>query len=102
MDLLAAEIAHIPIFSDFPIKYVSRETTSNISPPLWTFLKNNPHVTKNCQTREKSDSFYGGPEEARTPRLCNANAALYQMSYGPMFFKRSCRASLSIAFAAVE
>ena len=28
--------------------------------------------------------FFGGPEETRTPHLCNANAALYQMSYGPM------------------
>lgn len=27
---------------------------------------------------------FGGPEETRTPHLCNANAALYQMSYGPM------------------
>jgi hypothetical protein len=29
---------------------------------------------------------FGGPEETRTPYLCNANAALYQMSYWPMEF----------------
>ena len=27
---------------------------------------------------------FGGPEGNRTPYLCNANAALYQMSYGPV------------------
>lgn len=30
----------------------------------------------------------GGPEESRTPYLGNANAALYQMSYGPLYFRR--------------
>lgn len=27
--------------------------------------------------------FDGGPKEIRTPDLCNANAALYQLSYWP-------------------
>ena len=31
--------------------------------------------------------FFGGPEETRTLHLCNANAALYQMSYGPFIKK---------------
>ena len=26
---------------------------------------------------------YGGAREIRTPGLCNANATLYQLSYGP-------------------
>ena len=29
----------------------------------------------------------GGAEEDRTPDLCIANAALSQLSYGPVFFK---------------
>ena len=29
-----------------------------------------------------------GPEETRTPHLSNANATLYQMSYGPEKTKR--------------
>ena len=28
--------------------------------------------------------FFGGPVGIRTPDLCNANAALYQLSYRPM------------------
>lgn len=27
-----------------------------------------------------SDALFGGPWETRTPDLCNANAALYQLS----------------------
>ncbi len=29
--------------------------------------------------------FCGGPERIRTADLCNANAALYQLSYRPVF-----------------
>ena len=31
--------------------------------------------------------FAGGLEGTRTPYLCNANAALYQMSYKPLGFR---------------
>lgn len=34
--------------------------------------------------RFRAGCLRGGPEETRTPHLCNANAALYQMSYRPM------------------
>ena len=30
---------------------------------------------------------FGGPERTRTPRLLSANEALYQMSYGPIFYQ---------------
>ncbi len=30
------------------------------------------------------DEFCGGLEGSRTPDLCNANAALYQLSYKPI------------------
>lgn len=29
--------------------------------------------------------IFGGPERIRTADLCNANAALYQLSYRPVF-----------------
>lgn len=35
------------------------------------------------KTRTCVPVLCGGPEETRTPHLCNANAALYQMSYWP-------------------
>ena len=32
--------------------------------------------------------FYGGLKGSRTPDLCNANAALYQLSYQPIIVSR--------------
>jgi hypothetical protein len=53
------------------LKYVSRETLNEIinkkqNPPFGGFR-------------------IGGPKESRTPDLCNANAALYQLSYRPVY-----------------
>ncbi len=43
----------------------------------------NDHTPNNKRSPAMLDFFCGGPEESRTPYLCNANAALYQMSYRP-------------------
>ena len=39
--------------------------------------------SKNPHKRTVYAVIGGGPEETRTPGLCDANAALYQLSYGP-------------------
>gem|GEM_PF-5140240 len=36
-------------------------------------------------------NLYGGPKESRTPDLCNANAALYQLSYWPIYVSRETK-----------
>ena len=36
----------------------------------------------------RTNCFYGGPEESRTPDLRRAKAALYQLSYGPIGLMR--------------
>ncbi len=47
-------------------------------------------TSSNKRSLPKQGSFVGGPKGSRTPDLCNANAALYQLSYRPalvLFFK---------------
>ena len=41
-------------------------------------------VTINNNPRAVPGGCYGGLKGSRTPDLCNANAALYQLSYQPM------------------
>ena len=51
--------------------------TNTITPAYWfTWNNHKPRLSWEA-------GFDGGPKEIRTPDLCNANAALYQLSYRP-------------------
>ena len=50
-----------------------------------SLLVNLLSVSRETKTHLHQGGFlYGGPKEIRTPDLCFAKAALYQLSYGPI------------------
>ncbi len=68
-------------------------TAGTIRPNFIEYIGNQDNTCSALIFRETSVSYRldsdhkkSGPEESRTPGLCNANAALYQLSYRPLIF----------------
>ena len=67
---------------------IEKKSPPGLQPVLSAFsfyavVKEQAHPDKSGFAQIRSNPYNGGPEEARTPDLLNANQALSQLSYRP-------------------